>query len=373
MSGWSERLERALAWIDRKASGWGVVRTGLVVGLSAWCLSLLLYFSPQQYIELPRWHEFAAQCENPLDREVARPMLQYRIMTPLIAWALHLRGFSAVSIQYVAMIGTLVVLYAASARVVQPSRAALITFTVSLTFVTQWVNIFPGYPDSVSHLVSAWCLLCPCWPVSLVATVVGGLNDERFSLAIPFLMLWPALSGRTLERKHYARFVAGFLAGGLLLLLLRHALTAGWLAAPIIKPFTYESIWQVVVVEKRLYYTTWPKFFVSIFMGYRWAWLYVLLAGGLLLRDRKVAGVLYAGSLLAAVMSTGTVLDVSRSISFFYPSLVAAMCLLFRRQMQPRLAIAILILLALTPVITFIGERPFSMLPPAYQWLRGSW
>lgn len=66
--------------------------TSLLVGLGAWSLSILLYFSwvRMQPENRYRWDDFLRLCENPFARDLAEPILNYRLAVPAVAYVLHL-------------------------------------------------------------------------------------------------------------------------------------------------------------------------------------------------------------------------------------------------------------------------------------------
>ncbi len=364
-------LDRFAGWAGRQ----GPWRAGLLVALAAWGLSSLLYFQPTQFLPgyRPRWEEFCALCANPLERDVSRPMLQLRILTPALAWVLGLRDWWTLLIQYFALYANLVLVYVAMARRTRPETALLSTLLLALTFMTQWTNIFPGYPDSVSHAALAAALLTSR-PWALAAWVATGvLNDERFVIGLPFVLLWqlrPA-SAETSWRALF-RQGAGMAAGLLLALTVRHALKEGWIGPGMKADIYTQASQKGVAIGGLPFESTWPLFAFNVFMGLRWAWLVPLAA--LVLVKRRGHGLFLPGlaaALLLGTLATGMVLDVSRSLGYLFPAVLVGAAALERTQPERArnlLALA-LALCVLTPAYTFIGTRPFALWPPLYQLL----
>ena len=161
----------------------------VLVGVAAWSLSFFLY-APRLWMTENRLVDFLHMCANPLERHLQEPILAYRITTPVIAWMLHMRSWGAIGIQYVALILSLSILYLTMQRRISRVTALLTCFALSLTYVGQFTNLHPGFPDSVTHLCIAITLFCPLSWVFALCTMFGTLNDERFVLAIPFILLW---------------------------------------------------------------------------------------------------------------------------------------------------------------------------------------
>jgi len=342
----------------------------ILVGISAWSLSIFLY-APRLWKGYARLSDFLAMCANPLERQLSEPILEYRIMTPLVAWMLHLPAWGAIGIQYVALIATFSILYLAMQRRTNRITALLTCFALSLTYVSQFTNIHPGYPDSVTHLCIAVALFCPLSWVFALATIFGTLNDERFVVAIPLILLWHVKDrGLFIELRESLRLAGGFLVGLIVVYIVRHALTVGggWLGKGIATPEVYHQIVANSVLSLHPFNSTWPNFAVSVFLSFRWVWLVPLFA---LVRIRQGTArcILGAGCgfVLLTVMSTVVVWDVARSIAFIFPFIVMSAWQLAQRDQLfcNRVLAAVIVLAVLTPSLEFYDRvnRPRPMYP----------
>src|SRR5262249_45232053 len=117
-----------------------------LVGAAAWFLSFLLY-APRLWgwSSDTRVSDFLAMCANPLERHLHEPILAYRITTPAAAWIFHLPWWGAIGIQYVAAVLTLSVIYLAMQSWNGRATALLTCLAISLTYVSQFSDIHPGY------------------------------------------------------------------------------------------------------------------------------------------------------------------------------------------------------------------------------------
>jgi hypothetical protein len=369
-------LRRGRARFEAYAAGRSAWITGAWVGLSAWVLSMFMYFTPLFYYPdmRTRWDAFLAMCANPVARDLSHPILYYRVTTPVIAWLLHLPGVTPIAIQYIAMVATLVLIYVAMARRTTAMMALATTIGLSLTFLTQWVNVFPTYPDSVTHAAVVLCLLYPRAGLAFALTVAGTMNDERFVVAIPFILFWHlGWTGWRAGLIRHGRFLLGLGLGLVVVLILRHALAVGWIGPGIATPETYVKIKTDSILAFQPYGSTWPKFAVSAFMGFRWIWLVPLaFLATRIPGAHPFAKPAYGLLLFAGALSCAVVLDVSRSIGFLFPAVLVAATELYRQRAEwtVRLHGWVIALLLVTPTCIFIGQWPYCFWPPLYQLLR---
>jgi hypothetical protein len=79
----------------------------------------------------------------------------------------------------------------------------------------------------------------------LVLSCIGTLNDERWLFSVPFLLYWHGsdhAKAGTINWTNAARAGIGITVGIVIVLLIRHALTVGWLGPGIAEPDTYKII-----------------------------------------------------------------------------------------------------------------------------------
>lgn len=349
--------------------------TSMIVGIVAWATSILLYFSWVMMIpeNRYRWDDFLLLCTDPLRRDIQHPILYYRIAVPLIARILHLPPLFAFCIQYVASIATLSVVFWLIARKVRPITGLLATIGLALTCLTQWVNLYPGVPDSVTHLISAACMISIPAPFYLPFIFFGCLNDERMLFALPFILLWKypeAMSDRS-------QFTTAIQHGCWMLLavaswiVVRHMLSVGYIGPGIEKPKVYQEFSETIAILTP-YASTWSRWLWNVFMSYRWIWVLPCLLLILGKHERATKAMLMF-ALLAVVLSTIIVADVSRSICFSFGAIMTAVVYLSREmpaQRLDRLLITLLIAQVITPTGFYVVKKILWLSPPFYKLAR---
>lgn len=354
-SQWLRAVERR--W-EAYAQPRSPVRTALFVALLSVGLSISLY-APSLWIPLPaRFADFAKLCAWPLARDLQEPILAYRITAPLLAYLLGLRGSLGLAVQYGANVVTFLVLYLALFRRIGHFLALLTCLGLALTPVAQLANTWPGFPDSVTNLALAGCLLTAS-PLTLAGlTCAGVLNDERFILGLPFVVLWHFGVHWSEGRFGVARraFI-GALGGVALASVVRAALDRGIIGAGI--PATVYAIQFNALEPPHAHF--WGAFF-----GFRFMWLLPLVAAGLGLRreaDRLGIFALLALVIGAAVATTRSG-DLSRSMAPMFPGIVWSVVYVYRH--SARLAGGVLMRAVVLCVIT----PQFSVVADQLQWLR---
>lgn len=347
----------------------GRLGVALLVGTFATLASLFWYFNPTDILDHrpARLDDFVRQCADPLTRDIVEPIIAYRIVAPTIAWLCGLRGVSGLIIQYAALIGCLAVVHAAVRRVRGTGAGVLASFAVASTFAAIWTLNYPGFPDAVTHFFVALALL-PLGPGALTLSLtLATLNDERALMAFPLVALWHWTLGPRDLRQAF-KWTAILVTAGAAYLLVRHALTVGWIGPGIQRPAVYAKM-QSFGERFSPYNSTWPVFLWNAFCGFRWLWvlpLFAAVAAGRSL-PRYLAWLLFAYAAFAA-LPTLMVEDVSRSIGFLFPALLVALLFLsdtpqpFRRG----LAITLIALQLLTPIVYRVGyggrnARPYPL------------
>jgi hypothetical protein len=338
----------------------------LLVGTCATLASVFWYFNPTDilYHTPARLDDFARQCANPLTRDLVEPIIAYRIVAPTIAWLLGLRGVSGLVVQYLALIGTLAVIHVVVRQQRGTATGVLAAAAVASTFAAIWTLAYPGFPDAVTHLLVALALL-PLGPAGLtLCLTLATLNDERALMAFPLVALWHWTLGPRDLRK-FLTVGGALVAAGAAYLLLRHALTVGWIGPGITRPAVYAKM-QSFGERFSPYNSTWPTFLWNVFCGFRWLWVLPLLAALFAPKHlpRYVAWLLLVYALAAAV-PTLMVEDVSRSIGFLFPALLLS--LLFLGELTPRvrrtLVVTLIALQLLTPVVYRVGTGGRNVRP----------
>ena len=313
----------------------------LGVGLLAWVFSLILY-SPRLTLFLgagsgdTRRDDLLLQCLDPLSRELWEPLLAYRVVQPVLAywlgWCGERRDWLALlgspGIAYFALVLALACVYWALSRRFSAAIALLATFALATTQFTQWTNTLWGHPDSLTLLPTA-VLMCTFNPiVVLLMSFIGIVNDERFVLALPFLLLWwwPAsVSFRSIIRRFWLQALAFLVAIGLTVAL-RLMLTHGVLGPGVVDPYRGGGSLFLSFLSRLLDPVRWPELAFMVLLGFRWLWLLPLLVWFQQFRQRaNWRSALYLASLPLCVVATVTSADISRNCSFFFPVIPVAL------------------------------------------------
>ncbi len=339
-----ERFERLSLW-----------RASLLAGFFAWGVTSFFY-APPFWMPLfgteeapARIVDFIALCANPFERDLNEPILAYRITTPMLAWILGLRGISGLVIQYASIPATLGLIFVAMAARTDRQIAFLATLGVALSFAIIYTNTKPGLPDSVTHLAVASLLLTRNRCFQIAMTVLGALNDERFVLAIPFLVLWnsnaPTL---TLFLKAIWESCFWILPGLVIVVAIRYGLAHGYIGPGIPLPEVYRDIAGVASTQSGAPHDGWNAFWVNVIMAYRGLWLVFLFVFAT--PTHWAWRIAFFLSMILVVASSATVADVGRSIGFAFPAFLLAVIALSRSESIGRkLLPSLIVLTLLTP------------------------
>lgn len=350
--------------------------TSLGVGFLGWALSMFFYFSWVLYLPENQYRVagFLSLCANPLARDVADPILYYRLTTPLIAYVLHLPPVGALAVQHVFSILNLAAVFALLSRRFDSWLAFWVVMGLAGTTVMIWSNLCPGYPDSVSHTLATLCLFS-VHPGAYVPLIFFGLlNDERMLLALPFIILWkfPALLDGRADFLGALRHSAFMVAGIFAWLVVRFLLAAGVIGSGFEVPSTYGNMAAAFASLSPYGRATWPMWFWNVFMAFRWFWVILIvgwIARGTHPRTRALAAVLFG----VIVISSYPVGDVSRTIAFAFAAVLCALSWIWQAwgaKRTRRLVMVLVALLYLTPVGYFVDDNRMWLSPPVYKLIR---
>ena len=352
-----------------------VRKPAVIVASVLWISSGVLY-SPSLWVllapggmSLSRIPDYLAMCADPLTRALNEPILAYRITTPLLAWVLNLPVWACLALPHLFSIAALACVLRAVRRMTDERNAILLCAAIAFSYALIWSNTKPGVPDGVTHWAVSVCFLSISPVLAAITTIVGAMNDERFVLSIPFLLLWHAWSVSTIGEawQKVRGMVAGFVGGLAVVLVLRHALTVGWIGTGISIPRTYTN-W----VAFRTNFALWLResgvtYFANVAVSWRWLW--VVWLAGIWMAWRSGPrwwAVLLAASMFCGCLLSSLVADVSRSIGFFYPAALCAWLALERYspELGRRLLFWAVLLCALTPAFYLADQRTVQWARP---------
>lgn len=329
----------------------------LLVGLGCMAVSVFFY-SPAFWLwgqPNTRLDDLAKLATDPLDRTLTWPFLAYRVTTPLIAWLVHLRDYKVVIVAYAANVLSFSILYLALKTRLTERVSILLCVALSMTHTMVMSNVWWHCPDSVTNLMSAIVMLSSSPLVVVLASALGFLNDERFFLAIPFLILW--------HSDKRVKVLLWLAAGVLIAMSVRHALTVG-LVGPGIHPEAYrasvDGMRRPMAIGALLGLS---RYLIGSLMAFRWVWLIPVMAARQT-RSYGVLALLLAGCAIAAIVA-----DVSRGVAMMFPAVCVAACHLENQEKWLKRSI---LLCAITPqgiptemagsVIGFIWPLPLALI-----------
>jgi hypothetical protein len=381
LSAFVERVsETSTRWIEQLCARWGLFPTSLLIGVIALLLAAWVSF-PGTILYHPlfgsRISDTLKLSHNLFARDLEEDILAYRIVVPLLSkWTGTNGPWPLVIVfQWTAIVLTLAVSFLAIVRKMGKDGIRFawpLTLALGLSFVTFWSYWGSGSFDAITLLALALALLISRpWQFALLA-LVGTLNDERFLIASPFIVLWHARGTvtRDLVRSSWP-WIAGLLGGVGAVALIRHGLTHGWWGPPITLPKVYRLIWEEVILGMKPFATHshatgWLVFLVNVFMSFRWLW-WIVIAFVLtpIPGVSRTLKILFAGALAAAILSTATVMDVARSVGFLFPAVLLAAVYWIPTNFirAARRLWMLLLLLIVTPVFCINGNLPAFWLP----------
>jgi hypothetical protein len=327
-----------------------------LVGVGIWLFGIFVKFPQGLLTASPRLEDFLKLC-----------FLAYRISVPIIAWAFHLPPVICTYLQILFLIFSYaIIFYVVLENTADKRFSILVVAGLSLTFFAHWTNRWLGIPDSFSHLFSALALVSSNPFLLGLCCIFGTLNDERWLFSVPFLLFWHGSNhakAGTFSSMAATRAGIGLAAGILCVLLIRHALTKGWLGPGVAKSGAYL---QSIPLDHLPFNSTWPLFALNVFMGFGWYWLAVVkLITRRLAPTNPILGWFLGLSVLMASLSTLIVEDVSRTIGFLFLVLVIAS--VYDYNSHPVSARTwwrnLLLAAAITPTIYYSGPSGMAFIP----------
>jgi hypothetical protein len=303
--------------------------SALFAGAIIWLFGIFVKF-PQGLLttsHFPRLDDYLELCADPFARDVS-PALAYRISVPMLAWVLQLPPATCTFLPILFLISSYAAIFhIVSGRTGDKRFALSVVAGLSLTFFAVLTNRWLGCPDSFSHLFSALALFSSNPFLLALCCIIGTLNDERWLMSVPFLLYWHGSNhakAGIINWTNATRTGIGLAGGILVAMLVRHALTVGWLGPGIVESW-YTQMRSVPPDRLIPYNSTWTLFALNLLMGLGWYWLTVI---KLVTRQLSSAAPIWGYFLsffgLIATLSTGLVEDVSRSIGFLFLIVVAA-------------------------------------------------
>ena len=322
----------------------------ITIGFTAWLFSFFLY-SPRFILflglnsGLTRRDNLLLQCLDPFSRNLIgeeKTQLYSRIIQPSIAnflgWCGERRDFLAImgspGIAYISLILTLSFFYLSISKRFSRGIALSSTFAISTTMLTQWTNTHWGHPDSLSFLPIS-ILLCfrKGW-IIVLCTFIGLLNDERFVLSIPFLILWWWPKYIKIDRQIILKLFKisfYFFVGFLIFIIIRVFLSTG-LIGPGIEGES--SFLKFLIFDyglnKIINPSNWLSFLFVAFFSYRWLIFLPFMALIIMFKKEKsFKFIFFITSIVATIFASTVNADISRTLAFAFPVIPLSISIIY--------------------------------------------
>jgi len=341
------------------------------VGL-IWCVISFILYAPPLFIPIyptARIRDVMLMSDHPLRRDLYEVILTYRVTLPLIAYVTHLRGYAVVTIQYVANVAFLSLTFAALCTRTSRRVAFLGVALVALSHAGQTGNTWIGYQDSIVHLCTTICLLTTGLAV-VPCIVAAGFADERFVLALPFVVLWHWIGPDPTMPPQWRKAVqvsVAMVVGLIVVIVLRHFLTVGIIGPGIgnVPPYDYIGGNMAAIIGPRV--REQPLTHLgSAFFAFRWMWaLPVLLLWGSESSKVRRLTVLTLAALIIGIVAVWWGGDHTRSIAFMFPAFLWMIVELPRlKRGRERQLVVILLAMVFTPQISSDAGRTVGWVRP---------
>lgn len=361
---WLPRLSRILEETEKLL---GIRLMGLVLGLVLLGVSAI-YVTPANF-HVNHGQGYADMSSNPFTMD-DNP-LRHRILGPVIAYYLHIRGPNYMYFPLILVVIFLGAIYSHFRRLGNSQLSAFIaSSTMAFSGPVLFLLHFQGYTDILTHLLLFWCLVLRrskfLWVILLALSC---LNHEAALFSFPWVILF-----RTL---YYASPL--FSLKGVL----RLVLDVGLAALSTVPMFLLRELWPIqnqslapgyyLSVLAKMWHITFRFSGLGIFEAFKLFWFIPLFA--ILTLERKqryhillVFFLMYA----AGVGQLFVAHDISRLLHHSFPLILFSLEVLFNKfKTSTRLQEALLILIFCNFFVPqyYIGQQsawPFLSVPFSY-------
>jgi hypothetical protein len=314
---WQRSGVHLLVSVRRTERRFGFAAAALLVALGAEALSIFFAASwTTQFMG-----RYTLIVPDPFTRADIGVGAEYRIrlLGPVVAWALGLRGVASTMIPALANIPLLMILYCLfRRRHLSVKAAVLAVFLMATTQVTMTSRTLLGYQDSLAFLGILLAMAVRRVELGAVFLFLAGFADQRAFCAVPYLLVWHSLSdpeGRKLGQVVYPGLV--YLAA-----------VAAWFAASAVIFRVIgqlrESVGSVASIVRGDYLNMIKPGYLQLcyFMSFKAAWLFPVILLWLWVGRRLWETLILMGSTLAILFASLLVLDLSRASSFCFPAVI---------------------------------------------------
>jgi hypothetical protein len=360
-----ERFNTYLAACDRRLAVWegrfGLAGAAILV--AAILLAFAGFYASENFVPLGFGLNYARLSEAPF-RFTDPDILQYRILTPLVGYALGLRGRLFPLLTHAAGLAFMAMLYgAARRRAWRPVEAAGLAAAMATSINILGEVHYPGMTDTVSYLCLLGALLTRRLWVFGLAIALALLNHESNAFALPWLAAFGWAAERTPARR------AGGMTGIALALVAfacaRACLRAHIASAVPLTPGYYlqwDHVWHTIRAGL-------PLLSLGVFEAYKLLWALPLLAAALQFRRARAEALGLALVFACALAQLAFAEDATRLMGLAFPAVLSGAVILRRHwgsdRFAPLLWGLLLANLLVPSVAVFLGGCiiPFYPLP----------
>jgi hypothetical protein len=330
-----ERLDRGLRAVEAQLTLPIAALLLAVITMSAMYLHLRPSLEPVSHGTY-----YAELATNPFD---PNNPYAYRILTPLIAYLIGLRGHRIIFLNLIMATLLLAAIYYAYRRKgYAPVLCASMVLMMGVTMPTLFTIYFGGYIDSTSYLLVFIGFLLISNPIVFSLTFfLGLLNREAVIFLLPFFAIY---HGYTLKLKGTLKGMLPFSAGALISLGVY--LVVRKLIESIGVPQFSGSYYLEPLKSDKLYWLrrTIYAYPTAFFSPFKFFWLLPIIAIAVGFRKRNMAMIAIILVLIMSVMAQSVItVDTTRNLTMAFPVLLISATYLREWISEQKLALFLLI------------------------------
>lgn len=321
------RLEQWLGHLEGRYGRWLVAA---LVGLG--CMALAAVYVRPATVPISLGLDYAELARDPFSTTNPNG---YRILTPLVAYLLGLRGNAIQVLNLIVAWLLLVFIYREMRRLGHGTTLALgTTLLVGLSMPTLFTIHVAGYTDSTTYLFVVLMLGARSRPwLYWSLFFVGLLNRESIAFLVPFFVVL-SFDSMAAVRRSWWQALLGVGASLLLYLALRYAMSlrleARHSLAYYLGPLTKDPLYWLR--------KTAPSYYAGFFSAFKLFWVVPAAAVYLAIMHRDWRDVLLLVAPVAgALAQTAIAVDTSRMVALSFPCLIIGVQVLLKYVVEPDL------------------------------------
>jgi hypothetical protein len=312
---------------------------------------------PDRFMEV-----YLPLAEEPFRKQIDQPWLRHRLLCPLIAYLLHLRGRSSIFIELIPnpliYLITYLLVLGKSRRCTAFATAVVLSLTLACVTSQAW----PGYQDSMAYLFLLLAMVISSPPLSAACVMVGMFADERILAAGLLVILWHLVKDgpppAAWKREVVVRGIWLAAAGALWFagyLFIKHA--------TIVNSSTYQRDALVSPIASS------DRLWLAWYFGLRGGWLPVCALMFYSVSQRNFGIVAALAVAIAPIFAESTlVADRSRVAATAFPALLISAVMLYRQRqlLANHMLLAAMLIQVTTPIHSVVLSDPVPINPTPF-------